>query len=140
MKLTTDQEALLVILVAVADYKTDKYYGKGELLDKIGDLDMEENGFYMDERVSDFEALKTNKLIKFEYEREYEYELEDGCIVNEEEGEDATITCLEILDKGRDYVKHMNDPKKLEKIWEYVKRYLGNVNVNIDSIIKVSLF
>ena len=56
MKLTTEQEELLVVLVAVEDYKTDKKYKSNELLDKIGDLGMEENGFYMDEQIDDFKA------------------------------------------------------------------------------------
>ena len=68
MKLTTEQEELLVVLVAVEDYKTDKKYKSNELLDKIGDLGMEENGFYMDEQIDDFKALKSNNLIKFECE------------------------------------------------------------------------
>ena len=59
MKLTTEQETLLVVLVAVEGYKTDKDYGKDGLLDKIGDLDMEENGFYMEEMLDDFKALKS---------------------------------------------------------------------------------
>ena len=66
MKLTTEQEELLVVLVAVEDYKTDKKYKSNELLDKIGDLGMEENGFYMDEQIDDFKALKSNNLIKCE--------------------------------------------------------------------------
>ena len=63
MKLTTEQEELLVVLVAVEDYKTDKKYKSNELLDKIGDLGMEENGFYMDEQIDDFKALKSNNLL-----------------------------------------------------------------------------
>lgn len=127
MKLTTEQETLLVVLVAVEDYKTDKDYGKDGLLDKIGDLGMEENGFYMEEMLDDFEALKSNGLIEFECEEWSKEEIEDHV--------ESPVTYIEVLDKGKDYVRHMSDPA-IVKIWESVKGYLGNINLNIDSFIK----
>lgn len=127
MKLTTEQETLLVVLVAVEDYKTDKDYGKDELLNKIGDLGMEENGFYMEEMLDDFEALKSNGLIEFECEEWSKEEIEEHV--------ESPVTYIKVLDKGRDYVSHMSDPA-IVKIWESVKGYLGNTNLNIDSFIK----
>ena len=129
MKLTTEQEELLVVLVAVEDYKTDKKYKSNELLDKIGDLGMEENGFYMDEQIDDFKALKSNNLIKFECEDwDKDEEIDDYII--------SPITSIEVLDKGRDYIRHMSD-SKIIKVWEAIKGYLSNLNVSMDSLIKI---
>lgn len=129
MKLTTEQETLLVVLVAVEDYKTDKKYKSNELLDKIGDLGMEENGFYMDEQIDDFKALKSNNLIKFECEDwDKDEEIDDYII--------SPITYIEVLDKGRDYIRHMSD-SKIIKVWEAIKGYLSNLNVSMDSLIKI---
>ena len=129
MKLTTEQEELLVVLVAVEDYKTDKKYKSNELLDKIGDLGMEENGFYMDEQIDDFKALKSNNLIKFECEDwDKDEEIDDYII--------SPITYIEVLDKGRDYIRHMSD-SKIIKVWEDIKGYLSNLNVSMDSLIKI---
>ncbi len=129
MKLTTEQEELLVVLVAVEDYKTDKKYKSNELLDKIGDLGMEENGFYMDEQIDDFKALKSNNLIKFECEDwDKDEEIDDYII--------SPITYIEVLDKGRDYIRHMSD-SKIIKVWEAIKGYLSNLNVSMDSLIKI---
>ena len=129
MKLTTEQEELLVVLVAVEDYKTDKKYKSNELLDKIGDLGMEENGFYMDEQIDDFKALKSNNLIKFECEDwDKDEEIDDYII--------SPITYIEVLDKGRDYIRHMSD-SKIIKVWEAIKGYLSNLNVCMDSLIKI---
>lgn len=129
MKLTTEQEELLVVLVAVEDYKTDKKYKSNELLDKIGDLGMEENGFYMDEQIDDFKALKSNNLIKFECEDwEKDEEIDDYVM--------SPITYIEVLDKGRDYIRHMSD-SKIIKVWEAIKGYLSNLNVSMDSLIKI---
>ena len=129
MKLTTEQEELLVVLVAVEDYKTDKKYKSNELLDKIGDLGMEENGFYMDEQIDDFKALKSNNLIKFECEDwDKDEEIDDYVM--------SPITYIEVLDKGRDYIRHMSD-SKIIKVWEAIKGYLSNLNVSMDSLIKI---
>ena len=129
MKLTTEQEELLVVLVAVEDYKTDKKYKSNELLDKIGDLGMEENGFYMDEQIDDFKALKSNNLIKIECEDwDKDEEIDDYII--------SPITYIEVLDKGRDYIRHMSD-SKIIKVWEAIKGYLSNLNVSMDSLIKI---
>ena len=129
MKLTTEQEELLVVLVAVEDYNTDKKYKNNELLDKIGDLGMEENGFYMDEQIDDFKALKSNNLIKFECEDwDKDEEIDDYII--------SPITYIEVLDKGRDYIRHMSD-SKIIKVWEAIKGYLSNLNVSMDSLIKI---
>ena len=129
MKLTTEQEELLVVLVAVEDYKTDKKYKSNELLDKIGDLGMEENGFYMDEQIDDFKALKSNNLIKLECEDwDKDEEIDDYII--------SPITYIEVLDKGRDYIRHMSD-SKIIKVWEAIKGYLSNLNVSMDSLIKI---
>ena len=129
MKLTTEQEELLVVLVAVEDYKTDKKYKSNELLDKIGDLGMEENGFYMVEQIDDFKALKSNNLIKFECEDwDKDEEIDDYII--------SPITYIEVLDKGRDYIRHMSD-SKIIKVWEAIKGYLSNLNVSMDSLIKI---
>lgn len=129
MKLTTEQEELLVVLVAVEDYKTDKKYKSNELLDKIGDLGMEENGFYMDEQIDDFKALKSNNLIKFECEDwEKDEEIDDYVM--------SPITYIEVLDKGRNYIRHMSD-SKIIKVWEAIKGYLSNLNVSMDSLIKI---
>ena len=129
MKLTTEQEELLVVLVAVEDYKTDKKYKSNELLDKIGDLGMEENGFYMDEQIDDFKALKSNNIIKFESEDGDKDEEIDDYII-------SPITYIEVLDKGRDYIRHMSD-SKIIKVWEAIKGYLSNLNVSMDSLIKI---
>lgn len=119
----------MVVLVAVEDYKTDKKYKSNELLDKIGDLGMEENGFYMDEQIDDFKALKSNNLIKFECEDwDKDEEIDDYII--------SPITYIEVLDKGRDYIRHMSD-SKIIKVWEAIKGYLSNLNVSMDSLIKI---
>ncbi len=131
MKLTTEQEELLVVLVAVEDYKTDKKYKSNELLDKIGDLGMEENGFYMDEQIDDFKALKSNNLIKFECEDwEKDEEIDDYVM--------SPITYIEVLDKGRNYIKHMND-YIIRKMWESIKKYWGNLNLSPEAFVKIEV-
>ena len=131
MKLTTEQEELLVVLVAVEDYKTDKKYKSNELLDKIGDLGMEENGFYMDEQIDDFKALKSNNLIKFECEDwDKDEEIDDYII--------SPITYIEVLDKGRNYIKHMND-SIIRKMWESIKKYWGNLNLSPEAFVKIEV-
>lgn len=131
MKLTTEQEELLVVLVAVEDYKTDKKYKSNELLDKIGDLGMEENGFYMDEQIDDFKALKSNNLIKFECEDwDKDEEIDDYII--------SPITYIEVLDKGRDYIRHMSD-SIIRKMWESIKKYWGNLNLSPEAFVKIEV-
>ena len=131
MKLTTEQEELLVVLVAVEDYNTDKKYKSNELLDKIGDLGMEENGFYMDEQIDDFKALKSNNLIKFECEDwDKDEEIDDYII--------SPITYIEVLDKGRNYIKHMND-SIIRKMWESIKKYWGHLNLSPEAFVKIEV-
>ena len=93
MKLTTEQEALLDLLVQVEELETEKYYKKSELLYKIGDLGLEENGFDWRDELERLRALEDNGLIKFEYE-----ELDE---------EDIEVYDLEVLEAGREYIEQM---------------------------------
>ena len=114
MKLTTEQEALLDLLVQVEELETEKYYKKSELLYKIGDLGLEENGFDWRDELERLRALEDNGLIKFEYE-----ELDE---------EDIEVYDLEVLEAGREYIEQMRKSNANEK--KGAKRsLLDSVNV-----------
>ena len=114
MKLTTEQEALLDLLVQVEELETEKYYKKSELLYKIGDLGLEENGFDWRDELERLRALEDNGLIKFEYE-----ELDE---------EDIEVYDLEVLEAGREYIEQMRKSNADEK--KGAKRsLLDSVNV-----------
>ena len=124
MKLTTEQEALLAVLVAVEAYEVeDEDYEELGLLNKIGELGMEENGFYLERKVDDFKALADNGLIEFDFENS-EYS-PDGVVI---EG-------IELLEAGRDYVKHMDESefsKMMREAGQAIKAFMDSVEVTAD--------
>ncbi len=124
MRLTKEQEALLAVLVAVTDYEMDEDYEDHGLLDKIGELQMEEHGFDLDSKIEDFKKLSEAGLIEFDcMDEEYRNDME------------TSVTYLEVLDKGREYLKHMGDPKVVKaarEIWEYAVGVIKDAGININ--------
>lgn len=135
VKLTKEQEVLLMVLVAIDSYRIQEGWKNDDLWEVSCELALNEGGYDLREKVKDLRALADAGLIMFIYDEDLE--IEEG-----EEDLYDQIESIKLKDTGKRYIARMEESllrRLASDAWESAKGWFGKIDFSVDSLIEIEI-